>query len=96
MVQGQTTVQAGTTTLRTLDDKESEILSTLPSLRVTYVIPGDLVYIPYASLICEKACGGHAVSLRVASCLMTAEQQEATRFMREVFNQPLGFALRLL
>ena len=42
---------------RDLDDTDPNILEKLDSLRVTYVIAGDILYIPYASIVCEKACG---------------------------------------
>ncbi|CAK9088075.1 unnamed protein product, partial [Durusdinium trenchii] len=38
--------------------------SALRSLRIMYVVPGDVVYIPFGTMICEKVLGGHCMALR--------------------------------
>ena len=68
---------------RDLDDTDPNILEKLDSLRVTYVIAGDILYIPYASIVCEKACGNtNSTSLRVMSCMMNATQQAQCLLMK--------------
>jgi len=68
---------------RDLDDTDPNIFEKLGSLRVTYVIAGDILYIPYASIVCEKACGNaNSISLRVMSCMMHASQQAQCLFMK--------------
>ena len=75
-------------TLRDLDD--SGALASLPSLRVTYIIPGDIMCIPFASLICEKTLGtGNSISLRVSTCLISTSQALQAQYMRRVLDEYL-------
>ena len=71
-----------------MDDPGS--LASLPSLRVTYIIPGDIMYFPCASLICEKALGtGNCIALRVSTCLLSTGQALQAQYMRRVLGEYL-------
>lgn len=45
--------------------KERGALDSDTSLRNTYLCPGDVYYIPYGSVICDKIMGSHSIGLRV-------------------------------
>lgn len=51
---------------------------TLKTLRLTYVLPGDIFYIPYGSMVCEKALGEHNFALRVPMTLMKQSDQHTS------------------
>ena len=81
-------MQAACETLRDLDD--SGALAGLPSLRVTYIIPGDIMYVPFASLICEKTLGtGNSIALRVSTCLVSTHQALQAQYMRRALDEYL-------
>lgn len=54
----------------------------LSSLRMTYVTPGDLMYLPYGSLVCEKALGAHNVALRASMTLISPAQTQTAQFLK--------------
>ena len=64
------------------DLHEESPLSEVRSLRIAYCLPGDLVYVPFGSLICEKSCGtSHNIAARVFSCLVTAHHHWHSKLM---------------
>lgn len=55
----------------------------LSSVRVTYINPGDVIYIPFGSLLCEKALGGHSLGLRIPMALLSPTQRPAAMFLEK-------------
>ena len=56
-----------------------------------YVVPGDVVYIPFGTMICEKVLGGHCMALRVPMALFSSKHMFAAQMMMKVCDaKPLG------
>ena len=65
--------------------------SALRSLRIMYVVPGDVVFIPFGTLICEKVLGGQCMALRVPMALFSSKHMFAAQMMMKVCDaKPLG------
>ena len=66
-------------TLRDLDSTSP--LEQVRSLRVIYALAGDLIYLPFGTLICEKPCGSLNVALRVQSMMAAAHHTWHARLL---------------
>lgn len=44
------------------------------SLRISYVTPGDVIYVPFGALVLEKALGTRCMGLRVPLTLIAPDQ----------------------
>lgn len=79
-----------------LADLNSETLNSLAnegrlaSFRFVYAIPGDIIYLPFGSIVCEKACGANNVSMRTPSMIFTPGSRDAVKFMCAVYPGQLG------
>lgn len=62
----------------------------LVSFRFVYTIPGDIIYLPFGAIVCEKACGANNVSMRVPSMIFTPGSLDAIKFMCAVYPAQLG------
>ena len=82
-------IQSAAAQLRDLDE-ESCNQDRVPSLRVSYIIPGDIFYLPFSSLVCEKSLG-MSISLRLVSCFAHALLQKKIGLLRRVWDGPLSF-----
>ena len=47
------------------------------SLRYCYVVPGDILYLPFGTIFVERACKTHSVNVRSHSTLMCKEDLTA-------------------
>ena len=62
----------------------------LSSFRFSYIIAGDIVYMPHGIIVCEKAVGANNVSMRVPSMLCTKNDLLSLAFIRKVYPMCLG------
>lgn len=60
------------------------------SFRFSYIVPGDIVYIPYGSMVCEKAVGMNNVAMRVPSLIMSEYSEMGMQFMSRLYPTQLG------
>lgn len=52
----------------------SSDLNACDSLRMAYLIPNDIMYVPFGTLLCEKALGtSHCIGLRAHVLLMSSQ-----------------------
>ena len=84
-------IQLAGAKLRDLDEESCDP-DRLPSLRVSYVIPGDIFYLPFTSIVCEKSLG-MSVSLRLVSCFVQALLQKKIGLLRRVWDESLRLHL---
>lgn len=68
------------------------------TLRWGYLIPNDVLWVPFGAIIVEKCVGAaHSVTLRAPSMVFTKSQMEASEIMRECYPRILaGMLLNLL
>ena len=76
-------IQQASANLRDLD-AEACHQDRVPSLRISYIIPGDLFYIPFFSLVCEKSLGMN-ISFRVVSCLVDVYMKQKVQLLLRVW-----------
>ena len=55
-----------------------------------YIVPGDIVYIPFGAVFCEKSVGGHNVSLCVSSLLIHKHQCPSADLITNAYPKILG------
>lgn len=84
-------MQSAAGKLRDLDEEACD-QDRLPSLRVSYIIPGDIFYLPFTSIVCEKSLG-MSISLRLVSCFVQALLQKKIGLLRRVWDESLSFHL---
>ena len=52
-----------------------------------YLVPGDLIYLPFGHVVCEKATKSHNISLRTTSLLVTPENDKTANFLGLAFPE---------
>ena len=75
-------------------DKESFDKSPLSSFRWAYLVKGDVLWVPFSSIIVEKAVGScNCVTLRAFSTFFHAGQDTASMFFRRAYAEFFGFTI---
>ena len=61
------------------------------SLKWVYATKGDVLYVPFGTLVVERAVGDkHSVCLRTTSMMFTPQLQQASLFYASAYPQTLG------
>lgn len=60
------------------------------TLRLTYIVPNDLVYVPFGTLVVDKALGGQNVGLRIPLSLICPSQRTAAHLLVQSVNAESG------
>ena len=71
-----------------LDDMKEGV----EGLRVAYMTPGDCLFIPFNTVVCDKAVGGQVSGIRVNGCVYGTDMDLNTSFqhMFRMYPESLG------
>lgn len=69
----------------------------LENLRWAYIIPGDIVWIPFGSIMVEKVVGSsHALCLRVPSTFICDDCFSTSMFYASAYPRMLSLVLTII